>query len=89
MLGENLFPTSSGMDTNHSHTNGPRGISNGHLKISIISLKKKSLRRDQKSQYYIGPNFYFKYFTALCDVIFTDLLGMLKILLFPYSNKRN
>ena len=48
MLGENLFSTSSGMDTNHSDTNGPRGISNGHLKISIVSLKR--LRRDQKSR---------------------------------------
>ena len=48
MLGKHLFPTSSGMDTNHSDTNGPRGISNGHLKISIVSLKR--LRRDQKSR---------------------------------------
>jgi hypothetical protein len=41
MLGKDLLPASSGMDTNHGDTDRPGGIANGHLKVSIIRLKQK------------------------------------------------
>lgn len=87
MLGKNLFSASSGMDANHSDTNGPRGVSNGHLEIGIISLKRKF--RDQKGRNILFVQiFHLKYFTALHDVIFIHFLGMLKILLFPLFKQK-
>ena len=67
MLGKHLFPTSSGMDTNHSDTSGLRGISNGHLKISIVSLKRKIKKKSETQKYCFGPNFCSKYFTAFYE----------------------
>ena len=62
MLGEHLFPTHSGTDTNHSDTSGSRGISKGHLKISIISLKRKIQKRSEEQKYCVGSKFLFQVF---------------------------
>lgn len=82
MFGKNFFSISFGMDINYSDVNGLRGIFNGYLKISIISLKRKFKKRLEKWKYRVGLNFYFKYFIVFYNVIFIFFLSMLKILLF-------
>lgn len=72
MLGKNLFPASSGMDTNHSDTNRPRSISNGHLQVRIIRLKERL--RNQKDKKHIGSSLYFKHCIALPGILFIYLL---------------
>jgi len=73
MLGKNLFPASSGVDADHSDTNRPGSIANGHLKVSVIRLKE-SLRNQKGKNCIIGSNVYFEYCTALPDIHFICLL---------------
>lgn len=57
MLGKNLLPASSGMDTNHSDTNRPRSISNGHLQVRIIRLKERLRNQKDKKTYWLKSLF--------------------------------
>lgn len=74
------------MDTNHGDTYGPRGISNGHLKISIISLKRKF--KEIRKAKLLGWSQFVKCLTALYDIIFLHLLSMLKVLPVPLFKQK-
>lgn len=39
VFGEDLFSPSTGVDTHHGHTNGPRGVTNGHLQVGVVGLE--------------------------------------------------
>lgn len=83
MLGKNLFPASSGMDTNHSDTNRPRSISNGHLQVRIIRLKESL--RNQKDKNHIGSNLLFQVLHS--PSWHTFYLPLDENIVFHYSNQ--
>ena len=65
ILWKDLFSSCSGMNSHHCYPNGPRSISNCHLKIRVICLKTLKKKNISKKQYNTVVDHYTRN-TALC-----------------------